>query len=50
MLDNYEELMKAGTEAARSSVLAQIDEKISAWVSGTQGFCASTTATAICCC
>ena len=37
MLDNYEELMKAGTEAARSSVLAQIDEKISAWVSGTQG-------------
>ena len=36
-LDNYEELMKAGTEAARSSVLAQIDEKISAWVSGTQG-------------
>ena len=37
MLDNYEELMKAGTEAARSSVLAQIDEKISAWVAGTQG-------------
>ena len=37
MLDNYEELMKAGTEAARSAVLAQIDEKISAWVTGTQG-------------
>ena len=37
MLDNYEELMKAGTEAARSAVLAQIDEKISAWVAGTDG-------------
>ncbi len=34
MLDNYEELMKAGTEASRSAVLAQIDEKISEWVGG----------------
>ncbi len=34
MVDNYEELMKAGTEASRSSVLAQIDEKISEWVGG----------------
>lgn len=35
LLDNYEELMKAGTEASRSAMLAQIDEKISAWVEGT---------------
>lgn len=34
MLDNYEELMKAGTVASRSALLAQIDERISAWVEG----------------
>ena len=37
MIDNYEELMKAGTEASRSAVLAAIDEKLSAWVGGTHG-------------
>ena len=36
MVDNYEELMKAGTEASRSAVLARIDEKLSAWVKGTR--------------
>ena len=35
VLDNYEELLKAGGEAARSAVLAQIDEKLNAWVEGT---------------
>ena len=34
VIDNYEELMKAGGEAAKSSVLAQIDERINNWVSG----------------
>ncbi|MBQ5739000.1 MAG: DHH family phosphoesterase, partial [Oscillospiraceae bacterium] len=34
LVDNYEELMKAGTEATRSAMLAQIDEKISEWVGG----------------
>ena len=37
VLDNYEELMKAGGEAARSSVLAQIDERINNWVTGSGG-------------
>ena len=37
MIDNYEELMKAGTEASRSAVLAAIDEKLSKWVEGTHG-------------
>lgn len=36
-IDNYEELMKAGTEASRSAVLAAIDEKLSKWVEGTHG-------------
>ena len=31
MIDNYEELMKAGGEAAKSSVLAQIDERLNNW-------------------
>lgn len=35
MIDNYEELTKAGTEASRSAVLAQIDEKLAEWVAGT---------------
>ncbi|MBQ2223812.1 MAG: DHH family phosphoesterase [Oscillospiraceae bacterium] len=35
MLDNYEELVKAGTEASRSAVLAKIDEKLNNWIEGT---------------
>ena len=31
-IDNYEELMKAGSEASRSAVLAAIDEKLNAWL------------------
>ena len=37
VLDNYEELMKAGAEASRSAVLAQIDERINNWVTGSGG-------------
>lgn len=37
MVDNYEELMKATAEAHHSAILAQIDEKINQWVSGTNG-------------
>ena len=37
MLDNYEELMKAGNEAAKSTVLAQIDERLHKWVAPTGG-------------
>ena len=37
VLDNYEELMKAGGEAAKSAVLAQIDEQINTWVQGCGG-------------
>jgi len=37
IIDNYEELMKAGGEASRSAVLAQIDERIHSWVSGKNG-------------
>ena len=37
VIDNYEELMKAGGEAARSAVLAQIDERLNDWVSGKNG-------------
>ena len=36
-IDNYEELVKAGSEASRSAVLAAIDEKLSKWVEGTHG-------------
>ena len=32
VIDNYEELMKAGGEAAKSAVLAQIDERLNDWV------------------
>ena len=31
MIDNYEELIKAGGEAAKSSVLARIDERLNDW-------------------
>ncbi len=37
VLDNYEELMKAGGEAAKSSVLAQVDERLNAWMTGSGG-------------
>ncbi len=37
MIDNYEELMKAGGEAAKSSVLAQIDERLNAWCGDKNG-------------
>ena len=37
MLDNYDELMKAGTEASRSAVLARVNEKLNAWIEGTDG-------------
>jgi len=40
MLDNYDELMKAGTEASRSALLARINEKLNAWVDGAESlFC-----------
>lgn len=40
MLDNYDELMKAGTEASRSALLARINEKIGNWLDGSQSlFC-----------
>ena len=37
VLDNYEELLKAGGEAAKSAVLAQVDERLNAWVTGSGG-------------
>ena len=37
VLDNYEELPKAGGEAAKSAVLAQIDEKLNDWITGSGG-------------
>ena len=37
MLDNYEEMMKAGNEAAKSTVLAQLDERLSQWAAPTGG-------------
>ena len=37
VLDNYEELLKAGGEAAKSAVLAQIDEKLNNWITGSGG-------------
>ena len=37
VLDNYEEIIKAGGEAGKSSVLAQVDEKINDWVKDTGG-------------
>ena len=35
MLDNYDELMKAGTEASRATILARVNEKLNAWFEGT---------------
>lgn len=37
MLDNYEDLMKACADTARSAVLAQIDEKLDSWAAAGQG-------------
>ena len=37
MLDNYEDLMKACADTARSAVLAQIDEKLNNWAACGQG-------------
>ena len=37
VVDNYEELMKAGSEAAKSAIRAKIDEQINAWVTGSGG-------------
>ena len=36
-VDNYEDLMKACPDTQRSAVLAQIDEKLSAWAEAGQG-------------
>ena len=37
VVDNYEELMKAGSEAAKGAIRAKIDEQINAWVTGSGG-------------
>ncbi len=37
VLDNYEEMLRAGGEAAKSAVLAQIDEKLNNWITGSGG-------------
>ncbi|MBD5147314.1 MAG: DHH family phosphoesterase [Oscillibacter sp.] len=37
MVDNYEDMMKACADTQRSGILAQIDEKLSAWTSGSEG-------------
>ncbi len=37
VLDNYEELLRAGGEAAKSAVLAQIDERLNNWTTGSGG-------------
>jgi len=37
VLDNYEELLRAGGEAAKSAVLAQIDERLNDWITGSGG-------------
>ena len=37
VVDNYEELLKAGSEAAKSAVRARIDEQLNAWTTGSGG-------------
>ena len=37
MVDNYEDMMKACADTQRSGILAQIDEKLGAWASGSEG-------------
>lgn len=40
MVDNYDELMKAGTEASRSALLARINERLNKWIDGSDSlFC-----------
>ncbi len=38
MLDNYDELFKNTTDAVKSSILAQIDDRINNWAGGCGGF------------
>ena len=35
LVDNYEDLLRAGGDAAKSAVLAQVDERLNAWVTDT---------------
>ena len=37
VVDNYEELLRAGGEAAKSAVLAKIDEQLNNWTTGSGG-------------
>ena len=37
VVDNYEELLRAGGEAAKSAVLAQIDDRLNTWITGSGG-------------
>ncbi len=37
VVDNYEEIMKSGGDAGRSSVQAQLDQQLNQWVTGTGG-------------
>ena len=37
VLDNYEELLKAGSEAAKSAIRAKIDEQLNNWITGSGG-------------
>ncbi len=37
MLDNYEELLKAGTDASRSAVLTQVEERLNDWIGNSGG-------------
>ena len=37
VLDNYEELLRSGGEAAKSAIRAKIDEQLNAWVTGSGG-------------
>ena len=38
MLDNYDELLRGMSEKDKSSLLAQVDEKVSEWASGNGGY------------
>ena len=37
VIDNYEELLRAGGEASKSAVRARIDEQLNAWITGSGG-------------
>ncbi|MEI3305012.1 MAG: hypothetical protein V8R40_02665 [Dysosmobacter sp.] len=45
MVDNYEDLMKACADTARSAVLAQIDEKLNSWAACADGLLLKTSGT-----